>query len=88
MTSIDNIKSHTIRAALKATGDTYAVQVGIYEHPSHPGSNDWRLTLWMMPCGEMVFETNGDPIFESDSPDDFAALCAEYGIEEQNEEVA
>ena len=35
MTSIDSINSTAIRAALVATGDTYATKVGTYEHPQH-----------------------------------------------------
>ena len=81
MTSIDNITSAGIRAALEATGDTYATKVGTYEHPSHSGDANWRITLWLLPAGDFAIDTNGDPIFEVSHPDDFAALCADYGIE-------
>jgi len=80
MTPIDMIQCAGVRAALSATDDTYATKVGTYEHPQHFGSADWRVTLWLLPCGEFVLETNGDPIFECEF-DAFSALCAEYGID-------
>ena len=80
MTPIDMINSAGIRAALSATDDTYATKVGTYEHPQHVGSADHRVTLWLLPCGEFVLETNAEPIFESDGSD-FAAACADYGID-------
>jgi len=83
MTSINNINSAGIRFALEATGDTYATCVGVYEHPNHVGSSDYRVTLWLLPAGDFVIETNGDPIFEVTHPDDFAAICADYGIDEE-----
>jgi len=82
MTPIDMIPSAGIRAALSATDDTYATKVGTYEHPEHVGFADYRVTLWLLPCGEFVLETNGEPIFECDESD-FAATCAEYGIGEE-----
>lgn len=81
MISIENINSAAIRAALEATDDTYATRVGIYKHPSHPGNADWRITLWLFPAGDFVIETNGDPIFEVSHPEDFAQICADYGID-------
>ena len=81
MTAIDNISSQGIRAALEATGDTYATKVGMYEHPSHLGNANWRITLWLLPAGDFVIDTNGDPIFEVTHPDDFAQICADYGID-------
>lgn len=80
MTSIDSINSTGIRVALAATGDTYATRVGIYEHPQHVGNEDCRVTLWLLPCGEFVFETNAEPVFETDDAA-FALTCAEYGID-------
>jgi hypothetical protein len=80
MTSIDRINSNGIRAALVATGDTYATKVGTYDHPQHAGNEDFRVTLWLLPCGEFVFETNGDPVFETDDAA-FALACEEYGID-------
>jgi hypothetical protein len=80
MTSIDRINSIGIRTALAATGDTYATKVGTYSHPQQAGNADLRVTLWLMPCGEFVFETNGDPVFETDY-ESFALTCAEYGID-------
>ena len=80
MTPIDMIPSAGIRAALDATDDTYATKVGTYEHPQHAGEADYRVTLWLMPCGEFVLETNGEPIFETNYAD-FAAVCAEYDID-------
>lgn len=80
MTPLKMIPSAGIREALIATGDHYALKLGTYEHPKHVGNADWRVTLWMLPCGEWVLETNGDPIFETDSADDFDAIMAEYGI--------
>ena len=81
MTAIDNISSQGIHAALKATGDTYAIKVGMYEHPSHLGNSNWRITLWLLPAGDLVIDTNGYPIFEVSHPDDFAQICADYGID-------
>ena len=81
MTAIENINSAGIRAALEATGDTYATNVGTYEHPAHPGNADWRITLWLFPAGDFAIETNGDPIFEVSHPEDFAQICADYGID-------
>ena len=80
MTPIEMIPSSGIRAALAATDDTYATKVGTYEHPAHPGEADYRVTLWLLPCGEFALETNAEPIFETNH-DDFAATCAEYDIE-------
>jgi len=81
MTPIDMIPSAGIRAALSATDDTYATKVGTYEHPQHFGEADYRVTLWLLPCGEFVLETNGEPIFECDESDAFYGNCAEYGID-------
>lgn len=80
MTPINMIPSAGIRAALIATGDHYALKIGTYEHPKLPGNADWRVTLWVLPCGEWVLETNGDPVFETDSAEDFDEIMAEYGI--------
>jgi hypothetical protein len=83
MTSINYINSASIRSALEATGDTYATKVGAYEHPEHAGEAEWRITLWLLPAGDFVVETNEDSIFEVSHPDDFAAICADYGIDEE-----
>jgi len=38
------------------------------------GNGDYRVRLWMLPWGQRVIETNGDPVFETDEAQ-FARDC-------------
>ena len=54
--------------------------LGRFEHPDHPGSNDWSITVYRV-AGGLVADTNGDPVIEDASPSGFAELLAIYGVE-------
>jgi hypothetical protein len=75
---IKMIPSAGIRAALVANGDTYATKIATFQHWQHAGETDWNVILWKLPSGEMVLETNGDPIFQTQSPDDFDEVMDQY----------
>lgn len=79
-TDIDTVKSITIRNAYRNANCHYANVYGTYWHPERIGNVDWAVTLYGV-CAELVFETNGDPIWESSQPDQFAAIQTEYGID-------
>lgn len=44
------------------------------------GDGDNRVRLWMLPCGQRVIETNGDPHFEVDGLQ-FVQDCESLGLE-------
>jgi len=77
--SIDRINSIGIRNEYLAAHCNHAEFYGTFRHPNHPESRDWCITLYSV-CDELVFETNGDPVWASES-EDFGALAAEYGID-------
>ena len=75
----NEVPSAGIRARMADAGVENAEIHGTYDHPNHCGDTDWRLTLWQV--GDVrAAETNADPVFESDDPEAFAELLAEYGI--------
>jgi hypothetical protein len=77
--NIDSVKSVAIRNEYTSLHCNHADFFGTFRHPDHPDSADWMITLYSV-CDELVFETNGDPIWETTNPRDFAALVLEYGI--------
>ena len=77
--NIDSVKSVAIRNEYTSMHCNHADFFGTFRHPDHPDSADWMITLYSV-CDELVFETNGDPIWETTNPSDFAALVLEYGI--------
>lgn len=75
--SIEYITSAGIRAEMKRDAYTTAELLGTYTHPTREG-NDSTVRLYRA-CDALVFETNGDPVWEN--MDGFEALAAEYGID-------
>lgn len=77
--SIDFIDSVGIRAEMEKDSYTTAEFFGTYVHPDHPDSKDWEVRLYRA-ADSLVFETNGDPVWEGDH-EGFASLLKEYGID-------
>ena len=77
--SIDFINSAGIRAEMAKDSYTTAELLGTFTHPQHSDSNDWTVRLYRA-ADSLVFDTNGDPVWENDS-EGFAAIVAEYGID-------
>ena len=77
--NIDRVQSVSIRNEYISAHCNHADFFGTYRHPEHPDSADWMITLYSV-CDELVFETNGDPVWEVSNPAEFAALVLEYGI--------
>ena len=78
-TSIDSVQSVSIRNEYLAAHCNHAEFFGTFRHPEHADSQDWCITLYSV-CDELVFATNGDSVWETTNPSDFAALVMEYGI--------
>jgi len=88
--SIDSVKSVSIRDEYLAAYCNHANYHGTFRHPEHSENQDWCISLYSV-CDELVFATNGDPVWETTNPREFAALVAEYGINIEDvttEEVA
>jgi hypothetical protein len=77
--NIDSVQSVSIRNEYKNAHCNHANFFGSFRHPDHPDSQDWCITLYSV-CDELVFETNGDPVWEVTNHSEFAALVLEYGI--------
>lgn len=77
--SIESVSSVAIRSEYIAAHCNHANFFGKFRHPDHLDSNDWTITLYAV-CDELVFETNGNPVWETTNPSEFAALVLEYGI--------
>jgi hypothetical protein len=77
--SIDSVQSVSIRNEYIAAHCNHADFFGSFRHPDHPDSQDWLVTLYSV-CDELVFETNGDPVWASMS-ENFEAIAVEYGID-------
>ena len=77
--NIDSVKSVAIRNEYTSLHCNHANFFASFRHPDHPDSADWMVTLYSV-CDELVFETNGDPVWETTNPSGFAALVLEYGI--------
>jgi hypothetical protein len=75
--SIDRINSAAIRDEMHRDNYTTAEFFGTFGHPQHPDSRDWDVTLYRA-AGQLVFETNADPVWEICRG--FDELAAEYGI--------
>jgi hypothetical protein len=75
--SIDSINSAEIRFAMWRDRYTTAELLGTFQHPKNDG-NDWLVRLFYA-ADALVFETNGDPVWQGTSA--FDALVAEYGID-------
>jgi hypothetical protein len=78
--SIDSVKSLAIQTEYRHAHCRHADYLGSFQHPQHLHSADWTLHLYSV-CDELVFETNGDPVWETTNPSDFATLALEYGID-------
>jgi hypothetical protein len=76
---IDRINSVGIRTEMHRDSYQFAEFYGTYRHPLHPDSRDWDIALYCA-ADTLVWETNGDPVWESES-EDFRALAAEYGVD-------
>lgn len=76
---LDSVSSVAIRDEYKNAHCKHADFFGTFRHPDHPDSNDWCVTLYAV-CDELVFETNGNPVWETTNPSEFAVLVLEYGI--------
>lgn len=76
--SIDRIRSTSIRAVMERNHYATANYLGTYQHPNHPESRDWDVTLYRA-ADSLVFATNGDPVW--DGTVGFDSLVAEYKIE-------
>lgn len=79
-TGIDTVKSVSIRDEYRNANCHYANFYGTYWHPDHIGNMDWAVTLYGV-CDELVFETNGDPVWEFNQSEQFTAIQLEYGID-------
>ena len=77
--SIDSVQSVSIRNEYLAAHCNHAEFFGTFRHPNHSESQDWNVTLYSV-CDELVFATNGDPVWERGNPAGFESLVAEYGI--------
>lgn len=77
---ISEINSAGISGAAKAAGCEYIELIGAYEHPDHPGSNDWSIRVYEVD-GVRVIDTNADPVWEERDYQVFSALLTEYGVE-------
>ena len=78
---VADVNSIGIAAAARSAGCEYIDLIGVYDHPDHPGSNDWRIRLYAF-NGIRVADTNADPVWEEEDYQVFADLLAEYGVEE------
>ena len=78
--SIDSVQSIAIRDEYLAAHCNHAEYLGTFRHPAHLDSEDWKITLYSL-CDELVFETNGDPVWQKLGFEGFDALVAEYGID-------
>jgi len=76
---IDRINSVGIRAEMHRDSYQFADFLGTFLHPDHPERGDWCITLYRA-ADTLVFETNGDPVWETNG-EDFKALATEYGID-------
>lgn len=79
MFDINEISHLDIREAAKEAGAENVEFIGQYPHPTHDGG-DWMITLYSV-SGVKVIGTNGNSIWEEDSPEDFAEILKEYEIE-------
>jgi hypothetical protein len=78
--SIDSVQSVSIRNEYLAAHCNHAEFFGTFRHPEHTDRQDWCITLYSV-CDELVFATNGDPVWEYRNPAGFKVLVAEYGID-------
>jgi hypothetical protein len=78
---IDRINSLGIRAEMAKDSYTTADLIGTYQHPQHPGSRDWDVTLYRA-ADTLVFDTNGDPVWQGYGTG-FDELVTEYGIDQR-----
>ena len=76
---IDSVQSVAIRNEYTSLHCNHADFFGTFRHPDHPDSSDWCVTLYSV-CDELVFETNGEPVWEVTNHAELAALVMEYGI--------
>jgi hypothetical protein len=78
--SIDSVQSIAIRNEYIAAHCNHAEYLGAFRHPAKLDNADAALHLYSV-CGELVFGTNGDPVWQVSDPEGFDALVAEYGID-------
>jgi hypothetical protein len=77
--SIDRVNSIAIRNEYLAAHCNHADYLGTFYHPNYSNSPDWNIELYSV-CDQLVFSTNGDPVWKDTTPADFDILVAEYGI--------
>jgi hypothetical protein len=77
--SIQDINSAGITAQAKIDGITEVTLLGTYDHPDHPGSNDWRIRIYDF-GGVKVADTNGDPVWEETCPTKWLELMKDYEV--------
>ena len=78
--SIDSVTSLAIQAEYKQAHCRHAEYLGSFCHPDHPDSADWVIHLYEV-CDALVFETNGDPIWQQYNYEAFDSLLESYGID-------
>ena len=74
---IENINSAGIQAQAKINGITEVTHLGTFDHPDHPGSNDWQIRVFDF-GGVKVADTNADPVWEESDPTAWADMMEEY----------
>ena len=77
---IDSVQSVSIRNEYKNAHCRHAEYLGSFQHPQHPDSQDWVIHLYEV-CNALVFETNGDPIWQQFNYEAFDSLLESYGID-------
>jgi hypothetical protein len=77
---IEDINSQGIEIEATRQGVSELDFLGKYQHPEHPGSNDWTISIYRFPNGTRAASTNGDPIWEESDPQAFAEMLEEYKI--------
>ena len=76
---IEDINSAGIQAQAKIDGVTEMILLGTFDHPEHPGSNDWRIRIYDF-AGVKVADTNGDPVWEESDPTAWAEMMEAYEV--------
>ena len=77
--SIHSITSIGIRNEMEKDYYTTAELLGTFTHLDHPSSSDWTVRLYRA-ADQLVFETNGDPVWETETKG-FAAIVRDHGID-------
>lgn len=83
---IQNINSSSIQSVCSESGISEIEFLGHFEHPDHPGNNDWAIDLYKLDSGHggRVADTNSDPVWEDADPAAFSQFLADYKILEES----